>query len=240
MTLALVTGANRGIGLEIAKQLAQEPDTTVILTARSQDKADTSAESLRGDGLDVVPMTVDIIDPASITQLAKAISSRYDSLDILVNNAAAFADWSEMPSTANIDDAIALMNTNLFGTWRMCIAFLPLLKASIHGRIVNVGSGAGTFSDPYFGLSGNGGAAATYGISKAALHALTVKLAAELADTSVSVNAAGPGLTATSPGMEAMGARPVAAGAASIVKVALFPPDGPRGGFFRDGEAINW
>ncbi len=240
MTIALVTGANRGIGFEVVRQLAEQPDMQVILTARSQEKATEAADKLTSDGLRVVPKVVDVADTDSVKALATEIESEFGHIDILVNNAAAFADWGEMASTADLKKAHAILETNLFGTWRMAQAFIPLLRKSEHPRLVNVGSGGGTHADPYFGLTSNGGAAATYGISKAALHALTVKLAAELADTPIMVNAAGPGLTATAPGMEAMGARPVAEGAKSIVWACLLPDDGPRGGLFRDGEPIGW
>lgn len=133
-----------------------------------------------------------------------------------------------------------VLETNLFGAWRMTHAFLPLLRMSAHGRVVNVSSGAGSHGDASFGLTTNNGASASYGISKAALNALTVKFAVELADSGVLVNAACPGLTATAPGMEAMGARPVADGARSIVWAATLPDDGPTGGFFRDGQLLAW
>ena len=239
MTIALVTGASRGIGLEIVKQLA-EKDITVILTARSMEKASTATQTLIDAGLNVIPKVVDVTDEATIRKLASEVEAEFGLLDILVNNAAAFADWSETASNADLAVSEQLFQTNLFGAWRMIQAFLPLIRKSAHGRIVNVGSGGGTHGDVNFGLPANQGAAATYGISKAALHALTVKLAAELADSPIIVNAAGPGLTATSPGMEAMGARPVAEGAASIVWAALLPDDGPRGGLFRDGQPIPW
>ena len=113
-------------------------------------------------------------------------------------------------------------------------------RQSPHPRVVNVSSGAGSHADPAFGLAVRGGAAATYGISKAALNALTSTLAAELAGTPVIVNAVCPGLTATYPGAEAMGARPVAESAAGVVWAATLPDDGPRGGFFRDAKPLGW
>lgn len=117
---------------------------------------------------------------------------------------------------------------------------MPLLRRSSHGRIVNVSSGAGSHGDTQFGLTTNRGAVASYGISKAALNALTTKLAAELDGTGILVNAVCPGLTATAPGMEAMGARPIPEGAASVVWAATLPDDGPTGGFFRDGNPLPW
>ena len=132
-----------------------------------------------------------------------------------------------------------MLETNLFGTWRVIQALLPALRRADHGRIVNVGSGAGSHGAADFGLATNPGSAG-YAISKAALHALTAKLAVELADDGILVNAVDPGLTATSPGMEEMGARPIADGAAGIVSVALRGPDGPTGTLTRDGEPLPW
>ncbi len=239
MTIALVTGANRGIGLEVVRQLAAQ-GMTVILTARDLTKAQDAAESLKGTGLNVIPQVVDVADDASVRTLAEAVAAEFGHLDILVNNAAGYVDWMETASTADLATVHTLLETNLFGAWRMTQTFLPLLRQSAHGRVVNVSSGAGSHGDPGFGLTTNNGASASYGISKAALNALTVKFAVELADSGVLVNAACPGLTATAPGMEAMGARPVVDGAKSIVWVATLPDDGPTGGFFRDGQPLAW
>ncbi len=161
-------------------------------------------------------------------------------VDVLVNNAAAYVDWSETALTADLESARAVFETNLFGAWRVCQAFVPLVRRSVHGRIVNVASGAGSHGDADFGLTTNRGSVASYGISKAALNALTSKLAAELEGTGVLVNSACPGLTATAPGMEAMGARPIPEGAASVVWAATLPDGGPTGGFFRDGKPLPW
>ena len=117
---------------------------------------------------------------------------------------------------------------------------LPLLRRSAHPRIVMVSSGGGSHTDERFGLARRGGAAASYGVSKAALNALTATLAAELADTPIVVNAVCPGLTATWEGAEQMGARPVEQGAVSVLWAATLPDDGPRGGFFRDGQPLGW
>ncbi len=143
-------------------------------------------------------------------------------------------------SNADLEPVQTLMATNLYGAWRTIQAFLPLIRQSRHGRIVNVSSGAGSHGDMQFGLATGNGAVASYGISKAAVNALTSKLAAELAGTGILVNAVCPGLTATAPGMEAMGARPVAEGAASVAWAALLPDGGPTGGFFRDGKPLPW
>ncbi|MGH3148102.1 MAG: SDR family NAD(P)-dependent oxidoreductase, partial [Rubrobacter sp.] len=171
--------------------------------------------------------------------LAAWVEGEFGRLDVLVNNAAAFADWSETASGADLESARAVFDTNLFGPWRVCQAFLPLIRGSEHGRIVNVASGAGSHGETQFGLAA-GPAAASYGISKAAVNALTSKLATELEGTGILVNSVDPGLTATAPGMEEMGARPIPDGAASVVWAAALPDDGPTGGFFRDGEPLPW
>lgn len=237
--IALVSGAGRGIGLEVCRQLAQR-GMTVLLAARDPAKARAAAAPLAAEGLDVRGVQLDVTDDASVRGLADQVRADFGRLDVLVNNAAAFVDWSEVASTADLSAACAVMETNLFGAWRVCQAFLPLLRESRRARIVNVASGAGSHGDAQFGLATGSGATASYGISKAALNALTSKLAAELKDAGILVNSVCPGLTATAPGMETMGARPVAEGAASVVWAAALPDDGPTGGFFRDGAPILW
>jgi NAD(P)-dependent dehydrogenase (short-subunit alcohol dehydrogenase family) len=239
--VALVTGAGRseGIGFAVCRQLAEQ-GMTVLLTAREQARAAAVAQPLIDAGLDMRPYALDVTDQASAEQLATALAQEFGRLDVLVNNAAAVADWAETASGADLDAARATLDANLFGPWRVTQALLPLLRKSESGRIVNVSSGSGSHGDQQFGLTTGNGAMASYGVSKAALNALTAKFAAELAGTGVLVNAACPGLTATAPGMEAMGARPVAEGAASVVWAALLPDDGPSGGFFRDGRPLPW
>jgi NAD(P)-dependent dehydrogenase (short-subunit alcohol dehydrogenase family) len=237
--VALVTGGARGIGFELVRQLAQRC-MTVILGARDPQKAGTAAEELVGDGLDVRAGTIDVVDGASVGELADRVAGEFGRLDVLVNNAAAYADWSETASGADLDDSRAVLDTNLFGTWRVCLAFLPLIRQSDHGRIVNVASGSGSHGDQQFGLATPGGTAASYAVSKAAVLALTSKLAAELDGTGILINAVDPGLTATAPGMEEMGARPILAGASGVAWAATLPDDGPSGGFFRDGEPMPW
>ena len=237
--VALVTGAGRGIGLEVCRQLA-ERGMTVVLTARDPEKAKAAAEQLVGEDLDVIPKALDVSNDESVRGLAAELEQQFGTVNVLVNNAAAYADWSEMASSADLELAQGVLETNLFGAWRVSQVFLPLIGRSRHGRIVNVSSGAGSHGQPQFGLTTNRGSAASYGISKAALNALTAKLAAELEGTGVLVNAVDPGLTATAPGMEEIGARPVAEGAASVVWGAILPDSGPTGGFFRDGEPLPW
>ncbi|HEY0605412.1 MAG TPA: SDR family NAD(P)-dependent oxidoreductase [Herpetosiphonaceae bacterium] len=237
--VALITGAGKGIGLEVARQLAAR-GMTAILTARTLEKSQAAAQRIAGAGLDIRPRALDVTDQASVEQLAAEIEREFGRLDILVNNAAAFVNWSETALTADLEAASAVLATNLFGAWRMCQAFMPLMRRSAHGRIVIVSSGAGSHGEQQFGLTTGGGSVASYGISKAALNALTAKLAAELEGSGILINAVCPGFTATAPGMEAMGARPIPAGAASVLWAATLPDDGPSGGFFRDGKPLPW
>ena len=188
----------------------------------------------------MLPIGLDVADSASVQAAAAALAEDPGRLDLLINNAAAYVDWTELASTTDLDAARTVMEVNLFGAWRMTNALLPLLCRSEHPRIVHISSGAGSHDDDQFGLRKRHGAAAVYGISKAALNALTSTQAAEFADAPIIVNAVCPGLTATYPGAEAMGARPVIDGAASVQWAATLPDDGPRGGFFRDGQPLGW
>jgi NAD(P)-dependent dehydrogenase (short-subunit alcohol dehydrogenase family) len=236
--VALITGAGGGIGAEVARQLA-ERGFTVVLSARDPQRAQAAADAI-GAGARALPVGLDVADAASVTAAAEALAADPGRLDVLVNNAAAYVDWGEVASAADLAAAHDVMEVNLFGPWRLTNALLPLLRASAAPRVVHVSSGAGSHAEPQFGLSRRAGLAAAYGISKAALNALAATQAAELADTPVLVNAVCPGLTATYPGAEAMGARPVADGAAGVVWAATLPDDGPRGGLFRDGRPLGW
>jgi NAD(P)-dependent dehydrogenase (short-subunit alcohol dehydrogenase family) len=233
----MVTGAGRGLGLEVGRQLAQA-GYRVVMAVRDPDRSSDLTEELTGEGH--LLARLDVTDPESVRAAAALVGSVAGRLDVLVNNAAAYVDWAETASGADLDASKRVLDTNLYGAWRMVQTFLPLLEGSAHPRVVNVASGAGTHGDPGFGLAATAGRAASYGVSKAALIALTSSLAAELAGSPVMVNAVCPGLTATYPGAEAMGARPVADGAAGIVWAATLPDDGPRGGLFRDGLPLPW
>jgi NAD(P)-dependent dehydrogenase (short-subunit alcohol dehydrogenase family) len=213
---------------------------TVIIGARDHDKAETAANMLSAEGLNVIGKAADVSSDDSVRRLAADIETEFARLDVLINNAAAYVDWTETASNADLDAVRSVLETNLFGAWRMCQALLPLLRKSPRGRIVNVSSGAGSHGDPQFGLTTGRGAVASYGISKAALNALTAKLAAELEGTGILVNAVCPGFTATAPGMEAMGARPVEQSVPGVVWAATLPDDGPNGGFFRDSQPLAW
>lgn len=234
--LVLITGVSRemGLGFAIAKKFADN-NYQVIITARELDEATELAQKLN-----VIAMQLDVSDDASVGKLATEITNNYGKLDVLVNNAAHQLDFGGQPLSTDLNFAKQALDTNLFGAWRMAKAFVPLLKKSESGRIVNVGSGAGSFTDPIFGMVANISDFTVYGISKVALNGLTVKLARELKDTKIKVNSACPGFVATYPGMAENGAKPVSEGAESIYWAATIPDDGPSGGFFRDGKKLDW
>ncbi len=171
------------------------------------------------------PLRLDVSDADSITAVAEGL----DRLDVLVNNAGVLYDTWQRPSTADLESVRLALDVNLLGAWRTCEAFLPLMGAG--GRIVNVSSGAGA-------LTGMGAGTPAYGVSKAALNAFTIKLAADVRDRGVLVNAVCPGWVATD--MGGAGGRPVEQGAASVLWAVDLTDDGPTGGFFRDGRRIDW
>lgn len=224
--IALVTGANRGIGFEVMRQLARQ-GMTAILTARDLEKGQTAAEQLQSEGLNVLPHQLNVSSQSSIDQLAAQI----EQLDILVNNAGILYDTWQKPSTADLEVVQEALETNTFGAWRMCKTFIPLIRRSKHGRIVNVSSEAGS-------IASIGASTPAYSVSKVAMNALTRMLAAELRGTGILVNSVCPGWVATEMGGE--GGRPVEQGAASVVWAATLPDDGATGGFFRDSKPLPW
>ena len=228
--IALVTGANRGIGREVVRQLGQA-GFTAILGARDPDKGEAAAAELRGHGLPVQVRRIDVADPDSVNALGEGLASDFGRLDVLVNNAAVHYDTWQSGVDADLRVVREALETNLLGAWRTAQACLPLLRRSPHGRLVNVSSGAGS-------LAGMGAGAPAYSVSKAALNAITRILAAELKDDGVLVNAVCPGWVATD--MGGAGGRPVEQGAASVMWAVTLADDGPTGGFFRDGRPLEW
>ena len=228
--IALVTGANRGIGLEVVRQLACE-GMTVLLGSRSLEKGETAARTLQADGLDVVACQLDVTQAADTKQVAAQISRDYGQLDVLVNNAGILYDTWQTAVGADLAEVRFALETNTLGPWQIVQGLLPLLRDSRRGRIVNVSSGGGSLQEM------SGGTPA-YSVSKAALNALTIMLSKNLEEDGILVNAVCPGWVATD--MGGSGGRPVEMGAASVVWAALLSDDGPTGGFFRDGKAISW
>jgi NAD(P)-dependent dehydrogenase (short-subunit alcohol dehydrogenase family) len=224
--VAVVTGANRGIGLELVRQLAAE-GFAAILGSRDLARGEAAAAQLRSDGLDVQARQLDVADEASVSGFAAGL----DRLDVLVNNAAIHYDTWESGVDADLGVAREAFETNVLGAWRMTQACLPALRRSAGARVVNVSSGAGQLSDM-------GGGAPAYRVTKTALNALTRVLANELRSDGILVNAVCPGWVATD--MGGPGGRPVADGAASVMWAVRVPDDGPTGGFFRDGRRLDW
>jgi NAD(P)-dependent dehydrogenase (short-subunit alcohol dehydrogenase family) len=228
--VALVSGSNRGIGREVARQLA-ELGHHVIVTARDPDAAADTAEALSEDGrLSVQGEQLDVTDQASVKRLAERVGSDPGRLDMLVNNAGVQGDVATNVATAPLDDAHRTVETNLFGAWRLIQTLLPLLRESRSPRIVNVSSGAGQLSDMNGGYPG-------YRTSKAALNALTRVLSNE--EPGILVNSMCPGWVRTDMG-GAGAPRSVEEGADTAVWLATLPDDGPTGGFFRNREPIPW
>jgi NAD(P)-dependent dehydrogenase (short-subunit alcohol dehydrogenase family) len=228
--VAVVTGANRGIGLEVVRQLAQRGYVTV-LGARDLAKGSSAARELALAGIDVLPRRLDVTDSRTVETLAAELDARYGRLDVLVNNAAILYDTWQRASDADLTQVREALETNLLGAWSTTLVLLPLLRAAGRGRIVNVSSEAGS-------LASIGGGAPAYRISKAALNVLTRMLAAELRGSGILVNAVCPGWVATD--MGGPGGRPVHEGAASVLWAVDLPEGGPTGGFFRDGRPLPW
>lgn len=195
----------------------------MVLGARDIEKGERAAAGLEGS---VRAIQLDVSDDASVRAAAAAVAR----VDVLVNNAAILYDTANRAESVDLGVVHEGFETNLFGAWRCAQAFLPALRRSEHPRIVNVSSGGGQ-------LNGMGGGTPTYGVSKAALNALTLKLADELRGEGFRVNAVCPGWTATDMGG---GGRPVPEGAAGIVWAATLGDDGPTGGSFRDEQPLEW
>jgi NAD(P)-dependent dehydrogenase (short-subunit alcohol dehydrogenase family) len=221
--VALVSGANRGIGREIARQLAADHGYLVLAGARDPDRAGAP------DHEAISFVQLDVADQASVDRLAERIESDPGRLDALVNNAGVYGS-PVGAADYDLDEAHEVLEVNLFGAWRLSQATLPLLHRSDHGRIVNVSSGAGQLSDM-------GGGRAAYRISKAGLNALTRILAAE--EGGLLVNTMCPGWVRTDMGGPSA-SRSVEEGADTAVWLATLPDDGPSGGFFRDRKPIPW
>jgi NAD(P)-dependent dehydrogenase (short-subunit alcohol dehydrogenase family) len=227
--VAVVTGANRGIGRDVARQLAGH-GFVVIAGARDPGQGERTARQLDPAGGTVIALRLDVTDPATIAAAAAWTAKNLGRADVLVNNAAIAYDTWQQAQNADLGVVGEALDTNLLGAWRTTQAFLPLLRRSPHARIVNVSSEGGSISEM------TGGTPA-YSVSKAALNALTRLLAGELRADGILVNAVCPGWTDTDMGQ---GGRPVAAGAASVMWAALLPDDGPTGGFYRDGQPLPW
>jgi NAD(P)-dependent dehydrogenase (short-subunit alcohol dehydrogenase family) len=226
--VALVSGGNRGIGLEVCRQLADR-GLTVILGSRDEESGRAAAEGLSGG---VVVHQLDVADEGSVCQLATFIEEEFGRLDILVNNAGISNDHGQRGANADLKRVREALEANLFGAWRLCKMAIPLMQRGGYGRIVNVSSGMGALEDM-------GGGSPGYRISKTALNALTRILASELRGSGILVNSVCPGWVQTDMG-GSRAPRPVGEGADTLVWAATLPNNGPTGGFFRDRRLIPW
>ncbi|MEO1082877.1 MAG: SDR family oxidoreductase [Acidobacteriota bacterium] len=229
--VALVTGANRGIGFEIARQLAAA-GLAVVLSARDEDRGRRAAATLADEGLDVRFCRLDVTDEASIRQALEFVEREFSRLDVLVNNAAISLDRRSTILDVEEDVLRETFEVNFYGPLRLCRAAIPLMRKGGRGRIVNVSSGRGSFTK----LAADGPA---YRMSKTALNALTCVLSDELKETDILVNATTPGWVRTRlTGLR--GPRSAAEGAEGAVWLATLGDDGPRGGFFKDRDVFPW
>lgn len=229
--IALVTGANRGLGFETCRQLARL-GLRVILTSRDPRRGEQAAAALTGQSFTVDFHPLDVTSENSITDLCGFIDRQYGRLDVLVNNAGVYLDEGVSVFDVPMHQFRLTMETNFFGPLSLCRAFVPLMKKHGYGRVVNVSSGFGSVSEP-------GGFIASYRVSKVALNALTRIVAAEVNSREIKVNAVDPGWVRTDMGGRSA-PRSVELGAETIVWLATLPPDGPSGGFYHDKKPIPW
>jgi len=236
-TIALVTGANKGIGREISRQLASK-GILVLMGARDRERGEKAVADLRAKGLSVEFLQIDVTSPPSVDNAAAEVARRHGRLDILVNNAGIALDWCP-GSEATVEALQKTFETNVFGVFRVTKALLPLLKKSKHGRIVNLSSGLGSITNTANGPLAGRNMLLAYCASKAALNMITVQFANELKSVGIKVNAANPGYTATDMNQN-RGTKTVEQGAATPVRLALLPDDGPTAGVFSDEGLEPW
>ncbi|MEP7341816.1 MAG: SDR family oxidoreductase [Acidobacteriota bacterium] len=239
--IALVTGANKGIGYETVRQLASQ-GITVLLAARDEKRGAEAAGKLKAEGLDVQFLQLDVNDTASQDNAAKFIADKFGKLDILINNAGIAQDFQVPASQGTLEQWRATFETNVFSLVSLTQKLLPLVKKSDAGRIVNLTSILGSLalhSDPKSPIAGSSSSGTAYNASKSALNMFTVNLANELKDTSIKVNAAHPGWVKTDMGGEAAPLE-VGDGAKTSVQLATLPNDGPTGGYFHLGQTLPW
>jgi NAD(P)-dependent dehydrogenase (short-subunit alcohol dehydrogenase family) len=226
--VALVSGGNRGIGLEVCRQLG-ERGITVVMGSRDAEQGREAAAGLPDE---VVVHQLDVADPESVERLARSVEEEFGRLDILVNNAAISNDEGQSGADADLDRVKEALEANLFGAWRLCELAIPMMRRNGYGRIVNVSTGLASLEDM-------GGGSPGYRVSKTALNVLTRILASELRGSGILVNAVNPGWVQTDMGGSSA-TRTVEEGAEALVWAATLPNNGPNGGFFRDRQPVAW
>jgi len=241
--VALITGANRGLGFETAKQLG-EKGVTVILGSRKLSDAEAAATKLKSEGIDAYSIQLDVTKAADRTAAYKFIDEKFGKLDILINNAGAApgADgWASNTTTRTTEQELkSIYETNFFSVVALTQELLPLVKKSDAGRIVNLSSILGSLAlhaDPNSPIYSS--KTFSYNSSKAALNAFTIHLAHQLKDTPIKVNSVHPGWVKTEMGTDAAPME-IPDGAKTSVEAALLGPDGPNGRFFHLGQELPW
>jgi len=238
--IALVTGANKGIGFETARQLGKQ-GIHVIVAARDAAKAEAASLALKSDGIGTEALTLDVTNERSIVEAAKTIGAKHGRLDILINNAGVLLDASDKkPSEQGLEVWRKTFDTNVFGLIAVTNALLPLLKQAPAARIVNLSSILGSNSlhqQPDSGIYDF--KLPAYNVSKSAVNAWTVHLAHELKDTAIKVNAAHPGHVQTDMG-GAHAPMAITEGAITSVQLATLTAEGPTGGYFHMGQRLPW
>jgi len=231
--VAIVTGGNRGLGLETCRQLAGL-GLQVVLTSRDLARGEAAATALRASGLAAVAHQLDVTDPLSVDRLIEDVNGSYDRIDVLVNNAGVVMRPQDDRGTLEVDlETIRrTLEINTLAPLRLCQAVVPVMRKNGYGRVVNVSSGMGQLDDMESGWP-------AYRISKTALSAVTRLVAREVSGANILVNAVCPGWVRTDMGGPSA-TRSVEKGAAGIVWAATLPDRGPNGGFFRDGRRIPW
>jgi NAD(P)-dependent dehydrogenase (short-subunit alcohol dehydrogenase family) len=238
-TIALVTGANKGIGYEIAAGLGAL-GWSVGVGARDEQRREAAVAKLRADGADVFGVPLDVTDDASVAAAARLIDERAGRLDVLVNNAGVTGGMGGLtPSTADLAAVRTAVETNVIGVIRVTNAMLPLLRRSASPRIVNMSSSVGSLTRQSTPGAETGPISAAYSPSKTFLNAVTLQYARELRDTNILINLGCPGYCATDlNGFR--GVRTPEQGAAIAIHLATLPDDGPTGGFFEDAGPVPW
>ncbi len=237
--IALITGANKGLGFETARQLSAK-GYTVLVGARDETKGLSAVEKLKDESFDADFIEIDATNTETIKSAVEKVGEKYGKLDVLVNNAGIALDSAEKPSEVSEDLLRKTFDTNFFGVIAITQAFLPLIKKSENGRIVNVSSGLGSLTqhgDPSWEFYNVKPLA--YNSSKTALNAFTVTLAHELKDTNIKVNSADPGYTATDLNGNS-GYKTVEQGASVITDLATLDEDGATGSYFDDQGVLPW
>jgi NAD(P)-dependent dehydrogenase (short-subunit alcohol dehydrogenase family) len=230
--IAVVTGANRGMGFEVSRQLAKA-DMQVILTSRDPEKGQKAAEQLQLEGFDIIYYPLDVANAESIEVFSQFVRHKFGRVDVLINNAGLMIDAPEISVfDAKVDTLRKTMEANVYGPFQLIQALVPLMKEHHYGRIVNVSSGMGQLTDMGGGYPG-------YRLSKVSLNALTRIFANELAGTNILVNTMCPGWVRTDMGGPGATRTPEQ-GVDTMVWLATLADDGPTGGFFRDRQPIPW